>query len=272
MDLSDFMLIAGVGVLTAAFRSLQHPIANKLAGLALLATSFLAGWLLTGNVWVGCVAAMLWFFLPWVELLTRVRRIALPASSDLKTQSAPSSDVFPELSALTREFEEAGFQRVEDAGWSNDAQRHFFRLLYNEETHMEAAVCLLQQGPVSVPYLSITTRHDNNVRISSLTYPFSQSLKSHPQQEIFTLPHETPPAELINAHLALLDERKDMLSLPKPLVPDSLADLMRSDLALQIDHNVGIGLLERSSGGSVHYSWRGLFFLWVQFLRDLVRL
>jgi hypothetical protein len=31
-------------------------------------------------------------------------------------------------------------------------------------------------------------------------------------------------------------------------------------------------VLKRNDAGQVRYSWRGMFFIWCQFLRDLVRL
>jgi hypothetical protein len=43
-------------------------------------------------------------------------------------------------------------------------------------------------------------------------------------------------------------------------------------LRAQIAHNLAIGVLKMDAGGAVRYSWRGMMFIWLQFLRDLVRL
>ena len=37
-------------------------------------------------------------------------------------------------------------------------------------------------------------------------------------------------------------------------------------------HNLAMGVLKKTSEGQIRYSWRGMLFIWFQFLRDLVRL
>ena len=44
------------------------------------------------------------------------------------------------------------------------------------------------------------------------------------------------------------------------------------DLREQIAHNVKKGILKPASEAHVKYSWRGMIYLWCQFLLDLVRL
>lgn len=275
MDYFAILLIAGLAFLTAAFRTIHHPIAFKLAGLSLLACSFFVGQLITGSAWGGIAAASVWFFLPWIDLLTRVRRATLPTAADFIAQLPPNKEAFPELLDLTSEFEEAGFYSVEDAGWSNDLQRHFIRLFYHPEKHVEASVCLLEQDLVRIPYLTVTTRYASGLRRTSITYPFYLSLKNHPLQEINYLSHDTTPARLIEEHFAFIDREKvgaESDAEPAAVDPDSLPDLTREDINHQIEHNLRLGLLQRTEAGAIHYSWRGLFFLWLQYLRDLVRL
>jgi hypothetical protein len=40
----------------------------------------------------------------------------------------------------------------------------------------------------------------------------------------------------------------------------------------QIAHNIRQGVLKSTADGEVKYSWRGMVYLWCQFLLDLVRL
>jgi len=47
---------------------------------------------------------------------------------------------------------------------------------------------------------------------------------------------------------------------------------MEKDLRDQIAHNIDKGLLKQTPSGDVKYSWRGMIYLWCQFLLDLVRL
>ena len=47
---------------------------------------------------------------------------------------------------------------------------------------------------------------------------------------------------------------------------------IENDLREQIAHNLEKGVLKPASEGEVKYSWRGMVYLWCQFLLDLVRL
>ena len=47
---------------------------------------------------------------------------------------------------------------------------------------------------------------------------------------------------------------------------------MENDLRDQIAHNIDKGVLKQTATGDVKYSWRGMIYLWCQFLVDLVRL
>ncbi len=47
---------------------------------------------------------------------------------------------------------------------------------------------------------------------------------------------------------------------------------IENDLRDQIAHNIAKGVLKQTAAGDVKYSWRGMIYLWCQFLVDLVRL
>jgi len=53
--------------------------------------------------------------------------------------------------------------------------------------------------------------------------------------------------------------------------PEEMQISMQQDMEHQIAHNIAVGLLLPVEEGRVRYSWRGLLFVWVQFLRDFVR-
>ena len=50
-----------------------------------------------------------------------------------------------------------------------------------------------------------------------------------------------------------------------------MQDEVQKDLRAQVAHNLAAGVLQPVGETEVRYSWRGLLFLWFQFLRDLVR-
>ena len=85
----NLALILGVFALTLALRSYRHPVLQKLGAVGIMATSFLTGYLLTGSRVVGAVAASSWLLLPWLDLLTRIRKLTLPLEKNLRHKTPP---------------------------------------------------------------------------------------------------------------------------------------------------------------------------------------
>src|SRR5437773_1426225 len=57
-----------------------------------------------------------------------------------------------------------------------------------------------------------------------------------------------------------------------PLDDERMQTDIENDLREQIAHNVRAGVLKPAAKDVVKYSWRGMIYLWCQFLIDLVRL
>ena len=58
----------------------------------------------------------------------------------------------------------------------------------------------------------------------------------------------------------------------EPLDEEQIQTDIEKDLRDQIAHNIHKGVLKQTATGDVKYSWRGMIYLWCQFLVDLVRL
>jgi hypothetical protein len=54
--------------------------------------------------------------------------------------------------------------------------------------------------------------------------------------------------------------------------PEELEDNIEREMRTQVDHNLESGLITLTGDGHFKYSTRGLFFLWGQFIKDMVRL
>src|SRR5437764_12956608 len=126
-------LTHAVAVFSVGLRSFQNSYSQKAGALGILAATFLAVYFITGSWMWGSVAAVGWLFLPWLEILTRIRALRLPKEKQLRPKSPPSADTFPTLSEITREIEDEGFVYSDDAGWEWEDYRQFFRLFYREE-------------------------------------------------------------------------------------------------------------------------------------------
>lgn len=266
------LLVLGVAVLSVALRSFNHPWLRKIGAVGVLATSFLAGWLLTGALWMGVLLAASWFLLPWLEILTRVRRLRLPADKSLRPRTPPSRDTFPALEDLTNEAEEDGFEHVEDAGWDWDEYEQFFRLFYKADERCQAALCMIQQNDMAFFYISVSSRAADGRVWTTWNYPFSYSLKFVPQIRINRAGGEASFHEVYLSHRDFLQRHAVSTDSLLELEPDQIQQEIRKDLQAQIAHNITAGVLRETKEGQVRYSWRGLFFIWCQFVRDLVRL
>jgi hypothetical protein len=268
---SNLLLILGVAVLSMALRSFRSVVLQKLGALGVLATSFLIGWLLTGYWFIGAVCASSWLMLPWLEILTRVRRLTLPTEKKLRHKHPPNEESFPALDGLTEEIEGEIFTRVDDTGWDWQDYAQFFRLFYKEGERTQAAICLIDQHDVAFYYLSLSSRGKDGRLWTTWNYPFSYSLKLAPQWRVNRVTADQSFLQLYEHHREFLRRNGVIAADLEPFEPDQLPLEIQNDLRTQIEHNLSVGVLTEAGDGAVRYSWRGLVFIWFQFLRDLVR-
>jgi hypothetical protein len=270
--LFGILLTLGVAVLSLGLRSFQNSYLQKAGALGILAATFLAFYFITGSwVW-GLVFALGWLFLPWLEILTRIRALRLPKEKQLRPKSPPSADTFPALSDITREIEDEGFVHVGDAGWDWEDYRQFFRLFYREDDRAQAAICLNEQHDFSFYYLRISSRTKDGTVWTTWNYPLSYGLKVTP---LFRINRQRPDRsfwQLYHSHRQFLSRNRVDPSEIDALDEERIEAEMEKDLRDQIAHNIHKGVLKQTAAGDVKYSWRGMIYLWCQFLVDLVRL
>jgi hypothetical protein len=269
---SHLLLILGVAVLSVALRSFRPVFVQKLGAIGILCTSFLVGTLLCGHWVFGVGLAASWLMLPWLEILTRIRKLTLPLERKLRHRAPPNSEVFPELNEVTAEVEGEGFEHVDDTGWDWEDYQQFFRLFYKGEERAQCAICLIDQQSVAFHYLSISSRAKDGTIWTTWNYPFSYSLKLVPQWRVNRLRGDKTFLEIHESHRSFLSDHGVTLDDLEPLDPETMQQEIQKDLRSQITHNIAAGVLTQNSEGEIRYSWRGMFFIWTQFLRDLVRL
>jgi hypothetical protein len=270
--LSRLFIIAAVATFSAACRTFGHPAMQKLGALGILTTSYLIGWFATGSATVGAVCAGSWLLLPWLEILTRIRKLRLPLEKNLRHRSPPSRESFPALPDLTQEIEEEKFEYVEDAGWDWEDYQQYFRLFYKEGERTQASICLIDQNNIAFYYLSISSRAKNGTIWTTWNYPFSYSLKLAPGWRVSRMRSDQSFLEMHENHKDWLRKNGVPVEELEALEPDSIPEEIQRDLRAQVTHNLATGVLKQTREGQIRYSWRGMLFIWVQFLRDLVRL
>jgi hypothetical protein len=270
--LSDLLLILGVAVFSLALRSFHHPGLRKLGALGILSTSFLVGWKLSGYWQIGAFCASSWLLLPWLEILTRVRRLTLPLEKNLRHKTPPNAEIFPALDEITEEIEGEKFEHIDDAGWDWDDYSQFFRLFYKPDERTQTAICLIDQSDVAFFYLSVSSRAKDGTIWTTWNYPFSYSLKLVPNWRVNRLRGDQTFLQVYESHREFLNVNRVRLDDLAELDPEIIQTEIQKDLRAQITHNIAAGVLTQNADGQIRYSWRGMIFIWLQFLRDLVRL
>ena len=270
--LSNLLLILGVAALSLGLRSFHSVALQKLGALGIMATSFLIGFLLTGMWAVGIFCASTWLMLPWLEILTRIRRLTLPLEKNLRHKNPPNHDLFPALDELTDEVTGEGFTLVDDAGWDWQDYQQFFRLFYKEVERTQAAICLIDQQDIAFYYLSLSSRAKDGKIWTTWNYPFSYSLKLVPNWRVNRVRGDQSFLQLYESHRDFLRRNGVIIPDLEPLNPDAIQEEIQRDLRSQVAHNLAVGVLKQDPSGAVRYSWRGMLFIWLQFLRDFVRL
>ena len=257
-----------------ALRACPVVLLQRLGTLTILGGSYLGGWKLTHSHAVSALFASSWLVLPWLEILTQIRRISLPIQRKLRRKTSSVST--PELESLDSQIAHAGFEHLEDCGWEEGNESHFYRVYYHPAQRTQAALCLIDQNGFAFWYLSLCSRSSNGASWTTSNYPFPSSLKIQPLCKLQLV--RNAPDDFSELFPMLLEKHTEFLRLSKvqtaqllEVAPDQVQDLLQSDLETQIRHNLESGLLREAGSGEVRYSWRGMFFIWVQTLREFVR-
>jgi hypothetical protein len=269
----ETLIVIGLVVLAVALRSSRTNLLRKLGALTLLAASYLFFYFITGSLVWGILGVGIWFFLPWIELLTRIRRMRLPLNNRLSHREVPNPSFFPNAIEAAAAMEEAGFEHVSDCGWEWAGMQQFFRLFWHPEERAVAAVCLCEQSDVAFAFISITSLDEEGGIWRTTNFPFAPTLECPPNVR-----WNLVPCERSCFHQILSDHRKYLsrvkLSAERLRMPDpeEIEDSIEQEMRRQVDHNVAAGLIELTGDGHFKYSNRGLVFLWGQFIKDMVRL
>lgn len=268
----ETLIVIGLFVLAVALRSSRNFVLRKLGALLFLGATFALFYFVSGRILIGLMGAGMWFLLPWIELLTRVRRMKLPLDNRLSHRGVPDAAHFPNAAEAAAAMDEAGFEHVSDCGWEWGGMHQFFRLFWHPEERAIAAVCLCEQCDVTFAFISITS-HDAKGNIWRTTnFPFAPTLRCPPN-----IRWNHVPCERSCFHQILVNHRDflarmnvaEHLRMPDPEI---IEDGIEAEMRKQVEHNLASGIIRLTGDGHFKYSKRGLLFLWGQFIKDMIRL
>jgi len=268
----EILLTAGIFVLSLSLRNTNSIVLRKLSILGFLSTSFLIGWFASGWWPMGLLFVSFWLVWPWYDLITRVRKISMPVEKSLRHKSPPHREFFPALDELTSEIEGEGFEHLEDLGREWDEAQQFFRIFHKPNERVQAAICLVEQEQFAFYYLRLISRAADGTIYTTWNYPFSLNLKLSPEWCINRESSDKTFIQLLDSHRHFLENRGIAADDLQPSEPEQLAEQLHAEQRSQIAHNLTAGILRKHSDGEIRYTWRGLIYIWFQFLRDFVRL
>ena len=269
----EIFIVFGLVVLAMALRSARVNCLRKLGAFVLLAASFCLFYFISGYLAVGLIGVVLWFFLPWIELLTRVRGMRLPLNNRLRQRQIPNPSFFPNAAEAIAAMEEANFEHASDCGWEWAGMKQFFRLFWHPEERAIAAVCLCEQSNVAFAFITITSQDTHGNIWRTTNFPFAPTL-----QEPSNVKWNHVPCERSCFHQILKDHHRYLAKMKIPLQqlripdPDEIENEVESEMRKQVEHNLNARIIELTGDGHFQYSKRGLLFLWGQFIRDMIRL
>ena len=151
--------------------------------------------------------------------------------------------------------------------------QQYFRFFWNPEAKAIAAVCLCEHDQVAFAFVTISARAPDGRPVHTTNYPFSPTLKHTPEVHWDHLPCERNCFESIytdhQRHLSKLKIPSQELLMPDP---EEVLHQVEGEMKRQIDHNLECGLIKMTGDGHFQYSTKGLFFLWIQSVKDMIRL
>lgn len=269
----EILVVIGLFVLATALRSARKALLRKLGALAFLVATFFLFYFISGEILVGIAGASLWFFLPWIELLTHVRQLRMPLNNRLRHRELPNPSFFPNAIEAAAAMEEAGFEHVSDCGWAWSGMDQHFRLFWHPEERAVAAVCLCEQADVAFAFITVTSIDSSGKTWRTTNFPFAHTLRCPPNLTWNHVPCEKSCFhQILSDHREFLrNSRLDIDSLRVP-DPEELENGIEAEMRAQIEYNLKSGIIRLTRDGHFQYSKRGLLFLWGQFIKDMIRL
>jgi len=269
----EFLIVLSTLIIGFALRSCRTIFLRKLGALTFLVSSALACYFIFGCWWAGVLGLILWFFIPWIDLLKRVRHLKLPKKNRLDLKNPPVEDYYPNASRMIEEIEEADFEHVADRGWDWAGMQQYFRIFWHPEARAIATVCLCEHGNVAFAFATVCCRSADGRHVHTTNYPFSPMLKHAPESSWLHLPCEKNRFPMVfhdhEEHLEKLQLKESDLKIPDP---DDIVQAIEMEMERQTSYNLEEGIIESADEENYRYSKRGLFFLWKQAVKDMIRL
>jgi len=267
------LIILGILIIGVGLRSCKTRLYRKIGALIYLVCSGLLVYTLTQNLFLTFLAIAVWFLLPLIHIISTTRSLRLPLNNKLQHKFAPNEDIFPNADATIAALEDAGFEHASTSCWDWASSAQCYQFFWHPEERSVAAVCFCKQSKISFSFLTILSRDQSGTLWRTTNYPFAHTLKESPNVWQNNIPCATRCIDrILTSHhyfITLHGASHDDLMIPDP---DNIDQDIEQDMRRQIDHNLDTRIIELTGDGHFKYSHRGIFFLWKQYIKDMIRL
>jgi len=242
-------------------------------GLIWLASA-VGAYFLTGSIVMAVVMLIAWIFFPVWEMLFVLRQLRVPRHRGLTDARAPRDD-FQELSEITDELRESGFEQLDECRLSPSDHEHYYRIFDRADGVVQATIGYIAQGSIGFHFVAFTSNGKDGRRWVTWDYPLTYGLSMPPNFALYRALHCEKVADLYQAHLDFLEVngvKNDDLAVNEK-TPQAARARLEQTLNQQIEHNISRGYLAPAAGPNADnfsYSWRGTLYVAGQILRDLI--
>ena len=146
-----------------------------------------------------------------------------------------------------------------------------FVFFYDDGTKLQATINFNRLSDFGIAYITLCTRTNDGKTITTWNNPYRLPMQLQPDCMINVVKDTNSFSELIEMHKKFLRNKGISDSDLKETDTDSLDKLAEKDMRDQIDHNLDKGFLKLTGNGTFSYSYKGLFYVWFQSTKDIIR-
>lgn len=272
MELYELFICLALALLGFALFKQESLRIRKFGLLILWLGSGLGVYFLTDKLVWGLAMMMVWIMIPLAEILIVLRKLRLPREREFHSARPPLEN-FPVLREVTQEFNDLGFNKVDDCDLTPHFHQTYYRLFEHPQNSCHAIIGFISQGEIGFSFHAFLSEEQDGKIWMTWDYPLTYGLKIPPSVRIYRVTDAESIEELWQAHqdfLKINQVAEDQLLRGEGADPVR-ARLMRA-LHGQVDYNLQQGILlpEPTSQEHLRYSWRGIWFVTRQMFRDVL--
>jgi hypothetical protein len=229
---------------------------------------------ISGSLLLACAMLTAWILFPLWEMVFVLRQLRVPRHRELADARAPR-DEFEELSSLTGDMIEAGFEQLDECRLRPAEHEQYYRIFIRKDGLVQATIGYIAQGPIGFHFVAFTSQTRDGRRWVTWDYPLTYGLVMPPGTAVYRSLQCHGVADLYQSHLDFLTANElpeDFLLAVEP-TRDAARARMEENLNQQIEYNISRGYLapvKKRDEENFCYSWRGTLYVAGQVLRDLL--